>query len=1326
MKKQFIYLGLSLFLTLFLFNVNTNTIYAVGSEAAPKVTIKTVGSRSIGGYFNGNYWTYKNYTSYKTTVTSTATGYVDFATPTEAINWCKQYNSACYNAGTCTCSATVKKMYYCGGYKDSYSSCRSIYTYGTCKYTAALLQSKQYYTCTIPGGDYPNGAKYYNTNGTAKNTCNSNCKKSKCACTSTFNRYVFYVRHLGKEAVETQLKYQEYGPIPLYLYKYAITSSAVQDPTYCIQPGSAAPGGQAYCLNENIDLSVCSSVNDYYFCGLGLILSNTVKEVTGSDGKKTYVYKTASDSGYYSYDAVTIALRMWVAYWNQEKGKASNVLSYSDGLGHENPEAFNYISNTPVYGNTAEHVVKNKYAGSTSSPRTGIIYTKDGYNTYLQGIELFNKVHKEEGAKEFFDSLSSSAEYEKPKVNASRITEEGGSIEVELPTEFSKIQVACTKDELLGKVKNSGCKVQVTIKDEKGVVVEDDRISSGWCDKEHCTIQIEGSKTCDRYAKKGVILKWTYTVTLKEWGGKAGYIRQYVNCAGENKTQVMMTFALNQKNEEESLANYIPTTTVGGSIYVKCPCDDTVKCSNFDPIEDLPSSCEGDDIFGKGEYDTYVKGSKEDPYMNCILNSCFEEDVEEFNFSEKYGVNTDVCNIYCREDITFYLANKTRVYAGMQFSYDIAPKLLATGEVKNILSPSPDYKLTSVVLQKRQCTSEIYYDKPDPINGKTWLQRYDEAVKSMMTAYNNWKKAEALYDWQMASNSGKPDEVTGPGAQCYSGSGCHGSCTASTYLNPIKYVLYWPKQGNTEKYNNYSITSGTKVGMQFNLTKGSSTNSTSSGSYNSASGCSTSSCDCDTCTSTNADGSTSSYSCNCSTSYSSGRCNRGSAGDYNVAKNAEDVAYRSYTATVDKVAQLLYDLQNCNMYSQSNGRFEIIKAFYDSVPTSYHGTYRAKVVSAKKSGTNDISTKDYVLQEASCSDPDKCISLNIEYEDKNYGADTLFDKKVEIIDSELNKNYYCRDETDNCYQYKKGVEVEIARGNTTQSHHLVECTGTRTNANCKTTGISLPVNDYATFIAVTEADFWQPKKYQVESYTGIVSEGEGNDPSKKYLPLSKYVYPVSSDKTSGMTGSYDINYEFSKISAHGSDKFQNYTYSCSYDVYNVTNLYDCEITYDNDKIDISGCANTCYEIIDGVPVIKDGCNAWSDENTTSKGYGFIFRNVDLKNMFPSTRKIGNNWTDAKANTAINKINATADKLYTDPNLLEYSFTLTPESIRNIRRYNKDREGGGGGYMDNSLYKCNVSADSSGLNYFNKCKSRFLETSNLNYLGINDFYIKVGE
>lgn len=57
--------------------------------------------------------------------------------------------------------------------------------------------------------------------------------------------------------------------------------------------------------------------------------------------------------------------------------------------------------------------------------------------------------------------------------------------------------------------------------------------------------------------------------------------------------------------------------------------------------------------------------------MNCIMNACNVSQRNQYDFSKEYGVNTEVCRVFCREEVEFYLANKTRVYAGMQFKYKI-------------------------------------------------------------------------------------------------------------------------------------------------------------------------------------------------------------------------------------------------------------------------------------------------------------------------------------------------------------------------------------------------------------------------------------------------------------------------------------------------------------------------------------------------------------------------------------------------------------------------------------------------------------------------------
>ena len=87
----------------------------------------------------------------------------------------------------------------------------------------------------------------------------------------------------------------------------------------------------------------------------------------------------------------------------------------------------------------------------------------------------------------------------------------------------------------------------------------------------------------------------------------------------------------------------------------------------------------------------------------------------------------------------------------------------------------------------------------------------------------------------------------------------------------------------------------------------------------------------------------------------------------------------------------------------------------------------------------------------------------------------------------------------------------------------------------------------------------------------------------------------------------------------------------------------------------------------------------------------------------SERKIGYNWKNSK--DVVDSIQS-IDNIWT-PDYLDYSVTLTPTAIRNIKQYNKEA----GNYLDNSL-KCDNSLF---------CSSNFL-SSKLEGLGATNIYI----
>ena len=428
-------------------------------------------------------------------------------------------------------------------------------------------------------------------------------------------------------------------------------------------------------------------------------------------------------------------------------------------------------------------------------------------------------------------------------------------------------------------------------------------------------------------------------------------------------------------------------------------------------------------------------------------------------------------------------------------------------------------------------------------------------------------------------------------------------------------------------------------------------------------------------------------------------------------------------------------MQNCNLYT--NGEIDVKYAnySYDGYAVSYTGEY--------KKATSKGTTKDYILSLANCTTEKGCISLDLEYDDVKYGAETTFGKEVEIIkqSDDIKKQeddtYYCvnaehgekssgNSYKTTCYPGPGNTDVDLNNGNQKGQHTWLGCKSYQDNVTlenlhtnyirhdtidrlckvlkCEKEDLQWPINDFAIFTVVSEADFWQPKRYSTEVYTGNVFES-GSSYGASTTSLPPYVFPVSMDKESGgKTGAYNVKHKYSYVgSALSKAQLLNenyYEFTCQYEVYNITNLYDCKVGTDaNKNADLETCNNKCYEIKDGVPIIRD-CATWNNRTTASKGYGFVYRNVELSKLFPAPRKVGNNWythdSERKA------IEATASDMYTDSEkYLEYSFILNSDSIKKLRKYNKDRNGAGG-YIDNTLRGCAITDG------FYNCSSSFLD------------------
>lgn len=1334
----------------------------INVEANECVTINSTGKNMVVGQAYSDYYVRKEWTKYVEGTTQKSV--VTYATYALAKQKCQE--RAGVKKGTEKCVGTYAlygKKYICGSQTFSTKAAcqRASYSAGNyCKQTASGSCTKRSgwhpispYECSInkkiTGSQndcnkkckrytcYSTGGVYYDSN------CNNKCKATTKSCASNSSyckeqknysntRYGYTYRPVTASSGSTA-KLQT-GPINVSAYEYETDG---KDTTYCIQPGQRGPGGNTYCLNMDFDLHRCKSEN-HYFCGFAEILYQTVKEDgTYSDGSVKFV-----DNGKYSYGAITTALRMWVAY------AAEGKVTLSDGeMISGNGEAEeDYVTNTNVYSVTANAVASKtkKYQGAVCGTTKGLLCTgKNGADEYKKAIELFQAAL--DAKREFIKYEAS--ETSDPEISHVASSEGGTTtitITTKIPETFQEKMVDCTKEELLNK--NSGCKVYVELKDKNGKVVNG-QIEDAKCEgKETCEFVIKAQRKECSVSGGGSEDKYTFNFSLKGYV-RGGYVRQYINDQGAGTSQIMLMFAFNEKENEVDDPNGNPKNKpYTYSFPVPCYCDPAKYCDDFKTRGNLKNTCEGYGTFGAGAYDTYDKSTYEDPYMNCILNACDPGKKEEFSYTKETGANDKVCNIYCRKELTFYLANKTKVYAGMQFSYDIASKVLqGEGDIEKVLTT--DHKLTSIVLQKRQCTSEIYYNKKNK-NGQTWIQQYDSAVKNMINAYNEWKKIEVLYDWEVSH--GGPHKIDAIAKDTRTGSSCGSHHCGYKYNDcGVKTILTWPNYGYSpyktgsdtiipryKYYNTWRINSSCKANSNgevkcANSKAGTPSNTLQLGTPNvGVSGCGSEGCDygssCSKCGKSCCSVVNGKPKCTCCSSCyrkshsTTNECREGeNAADVDTSKekgtlrDEENTAWLNFKSAVKVVEQLYYDLQNCNFYVDPNGKnaakfSERIVNYYTDLKGEHHPG--DTTVSPNKTVSGSI--KDYLLEQAYCKTKEECVSLVLGYED-DYGVETEFGSNVDNVPSRLNNNYYCKNDGNKtkCYEYKQDVEVEIENTNKATKHDRIVCTGVGTNATCKSVDIYLPTNDYATFITVTEADFWQPKSYKTSVYTGVVSEDDGSTGASNSTPLGKEVFPVSnksrkdeSGRDKGSTGSYYVKHKYSNLGLTTTEKF-DYEYACSYDVYNTTKYYDCQ-TNENGVTDLTKCKNPCYELKDGVPVITDSCNIWTPKDNNSKSYGFIYRNVDVGNLFPGKdiRDTGINWSSKT--DVIDAIEKTADTIYTTDDYLEYRYVLTPSNIRQIREYNSSQNANGG-YLNETLENCTMVDDDGGLKSFTECKSSFL-------------------
>lgn len=1165
---------------------------------------------------------------------------------------------------------------------------------------------------------------------------------------------------------------------------------------FCIQPGEkffcTLRNGVAqpqYCLNNSFNLNSCNTnYNSDYRCGLAHILLHATKQLDNNEELSTNEFAAAD-----------VAMRMWAAY----KGKLKGIDSLESPVSNTSFE-----SKTMFFAITAQRVIEdsnylaNGLKCSLNSKNSGVI-CDNGNTLYMEALKLFNGAY----------------EADKLDINGNKVPE---LITNSLSSSNNTIQITNPTGEICD-INDPDCDVEIILKNASGEIIPSD---STYCDKNYCYVEYKRN-LCELGTKD---INYTVAIRVKNFEVN-GSIKEYRHCTKPDERQIMYVLDATGKDtidtvyyNEHKIQAYC--TCTDDSIDLTATTDSVRECTNKNVMNTDEKDYDGiDGVNEKEDNPGYVK----DPSMGKILASCSKD---QYFRAKEYELDSNTCKIYCRNEIKFYLANKEKVYSGMQFRYELEEKM------GNKLQSNQH--ITAIVYQQRECVSEIDFDD--------WEKRFIAAEEEVEKTWNEWKIWEArqyyqnkydnipiehVWNRKCSANCGffekyktletsaiceyseaAEKKATAGGTNQIYGAACDAANTViqpngKNYCFPECTEYYeWPSvvanafvypsganfyfnhlaiQDNEGKFAtsnwfckmtqdyNYSYTYTDRSCMKYYEAMGFSKAEQRKKCISELSDTYSLSCRMSVLL-----GGAKSYN-ECSKEIeneansfisrkngsitsigdeeltTNGSCSEGTRGNYEFVNEKEASTRAAYNAAQKKVQELLVVIQNCNMYGSGlAGEQNIIN--YTLTKGAYSGSGGGNGYSGSNSNGNDDRTvevqfhkeastiKEYnssslyatvddeyqlenvaktnnsssmkrkIMVDGTCVEEGSCVDLEVEYEDTKFGEKTVYNKVSGIVETKDLYNVYCDGNLNQCYLDDGEMNNSLWSNNSyTKTVDRIVCDNTSENPlakSCSLVSTTVPINDYVSFKVTTEVDFYRPKTYVTEAFSGKVIEigADTNYDSEIYKKLGKNVYPVSNDKVNSMKKSpYEVNYTFtnlgiSKFTSASKAAINKYEYSCSYEVYNNSTGYDCDPGEDPNK-----CYDDKPSVNDTVPDL--GELNWTDSERTS--YGFVFRNVDLSNIIPNDRgdKITTNWdtTNKEINKIINDIQSKGNDIFTNDDNLVMRVTLTPDSIKKIREYNRMKTKNSGGYLDNSLISCDKILSVDGKNErFANCRSTFID------------------
>lgn len=957
---------------------------------------------------------------------------------------------------------------------------------------------------------------------------------------------------------------------------------------YCLEPGREFKnGGDTYVLADTKTLD-CKNSKDSENCELAAAF------VMAKENNASYL-------------ATLTALRLIMASY----GKGN---SFWDGT--------NLYNRANIYYITSQYIQSNNYSGATSNPKRGVIYADNTSINDLQlAINIFKKVHIT-GVDVWTPQVKYTYSSYNTYTKTSTLTFESN---FPADTVIESITLSNGKTIPAGNITTSACE-----NDNTKICI-------------NATIQLEPSECVKVTAKvkyknsKDVISRIGY---YKSKSNPSKYQEMYI--FDKNTTpEVSVTKGLSKNEEPLEFDLCAPDNSCSITSTGKYICKDGNECTK----EKFTAECETpkDNTYcDKPVTDTNMPddckdsttGRIEDATMCNILNSETKYKTE----FEKTEYENDFCKVYCRETLIFSFMDKETAYAGQSFKHSVGSYYSGKGY------------LSTVILSKKQCSSEIDYDN--------WLDEYETANEKVRTTWNTLKEWEAFYNLDNGAYTSSSKD-----------SGCsatHKSCSSGTVI-----YMEWSKAYyNTTDANGY--------------TSQSSENSKSQSGKSSS--CSSGSHSCQRCT-TGTDGkrTCTSYYCetcsvSCAVAADSGYVSRHYASALTAYKNALDAR--------DK---LLYQIQDCNFMSDNNNSNKRIdtKAVYTK--GTYGPYYTVKKENNYTTTANLKTYKSLVNGYKPGNEVDIDYDENIKF-NENYDVDIVNEQTDNYatdigysLESDWNK--YCKQDCDGTL-YDLSSEPYLT--DTTDNINYWTCTGSETSAKCTKNTLVIPKNKLATITVETETVHYQDAQFYTQVFTGKTSTTKDN--ISYWITLDEHIFPVGVTR---LTGNYEITLDYSNLGESGKADYRRMssgTYTCSYDVINELTIYDCNDGY-----------HVCYPC--------SGTEEDCKDYTYNVGLGVYYRNINLNDIFPksvfsptysninkTTRNIGQNWLTTNAIQVINEIQNNGENVWTKKEPM-YSITLSSSAMKTVRNYNSMNN-----YLNNSL-DCDENL---------RCTSDFLNEFRANY------------